>query len=251
MIGVVDHEKFLAYVPSKTVDLGVTPGVPVPPHDQQLQNALKGIPSEGRIPVEAYGKPFFGKTIPIKEGDVVVGALGIGYNIEDQVLLEETMEKLSQIISQLNDRVHTIAAHAQELAATTEEIAKNSTDALEQAAQTSKVVEYIRNVAKQTNLLGLNAAIEAARAGAQGATFSVVAREIRNMSSDSAKAADDIEAFLTQLRSNIESMSGVLQEITSSNLTQAQLVEDFSMLNESLENVATTLKEYVERVTMK
>ncbi|RXT06479.1 methyl-accepting chemotaxis protein [Ammoniphilus sp. CFH 90114] len=249
MIGIVDRERFLCYIPSTAIDLGVKAGDPIPPHDVNFQNALKGIPGAGRTPVEAYGVPFYGKTIPVKVGNEVVGAFGIGYNIQDQVLLEESMEKLNSIIDRLTDRVHTIAAHAEEHAATSETMQKNSSLTMERSNQTDKVLSFIKGIAEQTNLLGLNAAIEAARAGQHGATFSVVAKEIRKLSGDSANATVEVGGYLENVKASMREMVYGLEGITQSYHEQSQSVEEMTKMIELLHEISNNMNMYIKRMS--
>ena len=79
----------------------------------------------------------------------------------------------------------------------------------EKAANIGTVVTTITKVADQTNLLSLNAAIEAEKAGEYGMGFSVVAREIRRLADQTAEATTDIEQMVKEMRSAVS--SGVME----------------------------------------
>jgi methyl-accepting chemotaxis protein len=75
-----------------------------------------------------------------------------------------------------------------------------------------KLVETISNVARQTNLLSLNAAIEAARAGENGRGFAVVAEEVRKLADGSSEAAREVSAIVHEVRTKIDRMVQTMEK---------------------------------------
>ncbi|MFP4683545.1 MAG: methyl-accepting chemotaxis protein [Ectothiorhodospira sp.] len=107
---------------------------------------------------------------------------------------DEQAQSGSQEVTQT---IHTIEALAREVENTAEVIGRLSTD----SDEIGKVLDVIRGIAEQTNLLALNAAIEAARAGEQGRGFAVVADEVRTLASRTQASTNEVQEMIERLQS--------------------------------------------------
>jgi len=101
----------------------------------------------------------------------------------------------------------------------------------------------VGNIVKQTNLLGLNAAIEAARAGEYGRGFSVVAEEVRKLSTNSANSLSDITKVLNEIKSSIISIS---QGVSQNSVTTEEQANALQIIGASIIEIQDEVAELVQ-----
>ncbi len=119
-----------------------------------------------------------------------------------------------QVIQKVNTQINALATQLQASMELTKNLENNS-------SSISTVLDVIRDIAEQTNLLALNAAIEAARAGEQGRGFAVVADEVRTLASRTQDSTKQIQSLIESLQANVLSTVNVMQEGSDSALSTA------------------------------
>ena len=245
-----DREQVLYFAPGKFMDLPYKAGDPLEEINRDFKD-LKGgkVKVLNRFPKEVFGIALDALFIPILEDDGEVAAvLSVSYSMENEVMLREMMDKTEEIAARLMDSVQSVAAHSQELSATSEQILENSRQAVQNSANVSQVAGFIREISDQTNLLGLNAAIEAARVGEAGAGFDVVAKEVRKLSVDTKQATTEIEQSLLDVKNTILRMQSEIADIASSSNEQAKLVTEFTEVIDQLNETSRNLAQFVNKL---
>ncbi|RUS46222.1 methyl-accepting chemotaxis protein [Cohnella sp. AR92] len=249
-ISIYDHEKILYWEDTEKIKLGFKYGHPLDPENRNFQNLKNGREKNfAHMPAEYFGIPFDVIFIPVTdEHGEVVAVLSINHPMDKQATLEQLMEETDAIASNLLSGVQQVAAHSEELMATAEEILRNSKQAVENSSSVASVTQMIREISSQTNLLGLNAAIEAARVGEAGAGFGVVAKEVRKLSNDSKSAAAQIEDMLNSVKNSIKQMETEIGQIAHASQDQAELVTQFMNSIEHLNETSGKMKVFIQQM---
>jgi len=160
----------------------------------------------------------------------------------------ENVNNAESIVSNGQATVRETASDIRTLAGEVENAANAISKLNEDATSIGVVVESIESIAEQTNLLALNAAIEAARAGEQGRGFAVVADEVRTLAGRTRESTDEIHKMIQQLQEGTSNAVEVMmqgKERADENVNKAAELE--SMFAE-INNVVASIKQMIDNI---
>lgn len=244
-IGLADKEKIVYYLTGREINLELRPGEPIQ-KGSGLDKAIRtGTAFEAEMPKEVYGVAYKARSLPLRDDrGQIVGAIAIGLNLDKQNTLIEVSQSFAASSEQISTTVEELASSAQQLATSQSVLQSLATEVLEQVKKTDMILNFIHEVADTSNLLGLNAAIESARAGENGKGFSVVAEEIRKLSVKSTQSVKDIRDILTIINNKVTSISEKVVEAAALSDQQASATEEISSTIQCLAASAGKIEEF-------
>lgn len=152
----------------------------------------------------------------------------------------QSTKDANRITEQGQSRIRLAVNHVQGLSAHVVQTAQTMVKLEDEAKNVTSVIDVIRGVAEQTNLLALNAAIEAARAGEQGRGFAVVADEVRTLASRTQQSTMDIQGMLGQLQQGVQKAVEAMS--ASTNMTN-EAVNSANDVGQSLAGIGAAVQE--------
>lgn len=166
---------------------------------------------------------------------------------DNTVKVRDEIRSSSQLLADSVAMVKSLTEDMQAATVSISEVASRSEDI-------NKIIDVIRAIAQQTNLLALNAAIEAARAGEQGRGFAVVADEVRSLASKTQASTEEINNMINALQLGVNSSVNIIEQgATKAKETMLKsqssydslrtALQDVDLISDDINHVATAAKE--------
>lgn len=245
---VVNKEEYIAYKKAETFSLGINVGDPIKPgsgiHKAMTERRAQVV----KLPADVWGVPVSVTSIPVfDENDVVIGGVALVKSLEREEKLNEIIKQFSAAFQQVNSSVQDISSGAENLAKIGEKLSYATSSTMNDVKRTDDIIQMIQEIADQTKLLGLNAAIESARAGEYGRGFSVVAEEIRRLSEQSNNSAKQVKEILGKISNEIIVINEQTQETSAVSEEQSSSTEEIAASMQQLAAQLESLHEFMSK----
>lgn len=204
-----------------------------------------GVKKHNRLPVEVMGESFEGDLVPIKDGAELVGCIICTYSVGDR-------EQMADMTTQFQSSVQNINTSIQDVIDGIEKLFKMLTDMDEMANSVEgdvnnavDVVNKISGNAARSNILALNASIEAARSGEHGRGFAVVATEMGKLAGDSGSSATEIKGTLGVITQHLAS---IISSIKDANDVAKEHMENVNEIQKILDETIVLAEELKKNI---
>lgn len=250
-IGIYDTEKLIINFPANTFSLNVQPGDPLVDGDI-VTNAIRQNKNQSAIvPASLFGVNLIARAVPLHdETGNLIGGVGVGLSVERANQLSEISSNLSTVFEDVTNTIQDMAESISGLANNMSVVSEKATEVTKQVDTIEDVSNVVKGIADQSNLLGLNAAIESARAGEHGKGFSVVANEIRKMATNSKDHVSEIQTITNTIKEVIANLNKHIQDTNVESDSQSAAIEELSAtaqeINSNIQLLAQLAKENMQ-----
>lgn len=249
LLVISDKENYIWYKPAIDIDLNIYPGMPLPQGSisRKVLDTKKRIETYVPLGKSAFGKPYVAKAMPIMEEGEIQGVIALVTSTEKQDLVQKAIGELESSIKEINTAAEELASSASNFSGEFAALAQRAGIISNDATDIRQLVDLINSVADKTHILGLNAAIEAARVGNQGKGFAVVAEEIRKLAQQSKFAVKDITGKIEKILGEILALAQSIEEFSGLSEEQTAVSEELNSTLHHLEHMATELSRLAEK----
>lgn len=199
------------------------------------------------LPKEVMGTAFEGVLAPIKDKGKVVGVITYTHSAGEKEQAHNITVEFKNSVAEISQAVANVADSFDELFKMLNGMGESANEVEGDVAKAAGIVRTIRSNASRSNILALNASIEAARSGDVGRGFSVVASEMGKLSNSSGNSAKEIDAALSVVSNHLEA---IIKSIQDTNVVAEGYLSSITAAKSKLERteaLADELKKLIEK----
>ncbi|RFU67455.1 chemotaxis protein [Peribacillus saganii] len=246
-ITISDLDKVVAVFPGESINLGINAGDVLHPQTPIAQAITNKTSVHVNVPEHVYGFEFTARAMPIYDlAGKMIGGMGIA--MKRQTELRVMADQMLHSLTQVNEGMNQVSAGAVSLADFSQQLIVESQHVTEDVKKSDEVLQIIKKIAERTNLLGINAAIEAAHAGEKGKGFGIVANEIRKLSSETVTSTNKIRETMLQSQEATAEIVLSIQKMNTIGMDQASSIQNISAFIEELRQMSEKLNKFAEKL---
>jgi len=246
-ISICDVNECVLYLPGKKINHYIKVGDPLKEGTTIYEAIKSGKRIVRRVGSEVYGFSYIAIAFPLIENGVITGGVSIFQSTEKQDEIANITGKVFSSLQQIYSMIQEIFLISKNVSEIGEEVSKLSEYAKDNAQSTDELIDFIKHISSGTNLLGLNAAIEAARVGESGKGFSIVANEIRKLSMSTKDSVESINNVLIELKEINYKIYNNMGKIKNTNMNLYKLIEN---ANSELEEINKMFEELYNKTRL-
>lgn len=214
-IAITDLNQYLYYMPGKKLNHRVKAGDPIKEGTLASRAMKSGVQQVAVMDSALFGFPYIGTATPIfdESGRTVIGCIFFGENTETQEMIRSNTEAIADNMIAVNEKTQVISGKMEGLRSLQEGLMNRLEKFDEELKGIEAFSKIIGGIAKQTNMLGINAAIESARLGEAGRGFAVVAEEIGKLAKRSQDSVASINETTAHVQQNSQEIVGEMDNI--------------------------------------
>ncbi|MDR3543294.1 MAG: methyl-accepting chemotaxis protein [Desulfosporosinus sp.] len=240
---VTDLERVVKSCINPKLDIGFREGDMVP----EQSAAYKAIRSRQRIIARVNDQtkfkiPYVAISNPIIDNEIVVGVISLVISIERYEKLVSMGEELLAAVEEIVASAETLSAQSEEFSATARTMDAETQTVQKEITHVAYITDEIRKLSSQSNILGINASIESARAGEHGRGFAVVAQEVRKLADNTKLSAGSIESDVQEVKESIRRLVESVSELAT--ISEAQAI-GIVELTKAIAHIASMAQELV------
>jgi len=219
---VTDLERVVKSCINPKLDIGFHEGDMVP----EQSAAYKAIRSRQRIIVRVNDKtkfriPYVAISNPIIDNEIVVGAISLVISIGQYDKLVSMGEELLAAVEEITASAENLSAQSEEFSTTARTMDAETKTVQKEITHVAYITDEIRKLSSQSNILGINASIESARAGEHGRGFAVVAQEVRKLADNTKLSAGSIESDVQGVQESVRRLTESVSDLATISEAQA------------------------------